>query len=78
MGRQELQVAERAGVQIPSGCNSGSCGICEVAVYKYRAGQDASAEAVVRSCIARVPPGYTRIKVDLMDDPLWGSDGWDT
>ncbi len=101
------QVAERAGVNIPSGCNSGSCGTCEacnfrclpfflakallsqrfgthssplsqVAVYKYAAGAEAGAEAVVRACIARVPPGYTRLVVDVLDDPLWGADGWDT
>ena len=47
-------------------------------MHKYAAGQEAGAEAVVRSCIARVPPGYDRIEVDLLDDPMWGSDGWDT
>ena len=50
----------------------------QVAVYKCAAGQELGAEAVVRSCIARVPPGYARIEVDLLDDPMWGSDGWDT
>ena len=47
-------------------------------MYKYSAGQGAGAEAVVRSCIARVPPGYARIEVDVLDDPMRGSDGWDT
>ncbi len=49
-----------------------------MAVYKYAAGAEAGAEAVVRACIARVPPGYTRLEVDMLDDPLWGADGWDT
>jgi len=52
--------------------------LSQVAVYKYAAGAEAGAEAVVRACIARVPPGYARLEVDVLDDPLWGADGWDT
>ncbi len=35
--------------------------------------------AVVRACIARLPPGYERIEIEsLQDDQIWGLDGFDT
>lgn len=50
----------------------------QVAVYKYLPGEGECVESVVRACIAGVPPGYSRIEVDVLDDPIWGADGWDT
>lgn len=49
----------------------------EVRKVKQGGGSDA-APAVIRSCIARVPPGYERIEISQMSDSIWGSDGWDT
>ena len=37
-----------------------------------------SGKSVIRSCIAKLPPGYERIDVSLMDDGIWGVDGFDT
>lgn len=52
-------------------------------VYKYTgdAEQDkaaATSTAVVRACITKVPPGYSRIEVAQMEDAIWGLDGFDT
>lgn len=33
---------------------------------------------VVRACITKVPPGYSRIEISQLSDSIWGSDGWDT
>lgn len=57
--------------------------MCEVEVYKYTgdAALDdsaGSAPAVVRACITKVPPGYSRIEVAAMEDAIWGLDGFDT
>lgn len=56
----------------------------QVEVYKYT-GDEAhdkaaalSPGAVVRACISKVPPGYSRIEVASMDDAIWGLDGFDT
>jgi xanthine dehydrogenase iron-sulfur cluster and FAD-binding subunit A len=66
-------------VYIPTGCLSGSCGICEVEVAKL---VDSSASdpspAVIRACIAKVPPGYAELRVKNMEDAIWGQDGFDT
>lgn len=122
-------MAERAGVHIDTGCNTGSCGICEVnclqpvldrdpdlcsqfsqrtdtvspasvpkkvaprsssldstalvqvEVRTVQAGgvsSSSEAPAVVRACIAKVPPGYERMEVSQLSDSIWGSDRWDT
>ncbi|GBF91515.1 hypothetical protein Rsub_04255 [Raphidocelis subcapitata] len=78
-----MEVAERCGITIPGGCYSGNCGICEVEVRKFAAGAAAGAPrppaAVVRACVARLPPGYERVEIEaLPDDQLWGLDGFDT
>jgi ferredoxin len=83
-----MEVAAAAGVEIPGGCYSGSCGICEVDVFKISGDGSGSggsgsgssgAGAVVRACVARLPPGYARVEVDaLPDDTIWGLDGFDT
>ena len=44
---------------------------------KIGGGSD-GAPVVVRSCVAGVPPGYDRVEVDLMEDAIWGVDGYDT
>jgi len=81
------QVAERCGITIPGGCYSGNCGICEVEVTKFSdaaaaaaaAGSSSSKGAVVRACVARLPPGYARVEIEsLQDDAIWGLDGFDT
>jgi hypothetical protein len=55
----------------------------QVEVRKYSAGAAAGAPpppgAVVRACVARLPPSYERVEIEgLPDDQLWGLDGFDT
>ena len=73
-------MAVAAGVDLTVGCCTGSCGICEVEVRKLQAGEARAdaAPAVVRTCIAGVPPGYARLEIDMLDDQIWGVDGFDT
>jgi ferredoxin len=70
-----MDVAASVGVDIPAGCHSGSCGLCECEVTA--AGSASS--TVVRACVAVVPAGVAALRVDpLPDDAVWGQDGWDT
>ncbi|KAK9814771.1 hypothetical protein WJX72_011233 [[Myrmecia] bisecta] len=77
-GTNIVQVAHECGVTIATGCSSGSCGICEVEVYKYDEHNANPSPALVRACIAAIPRGYTRLEIDEVSDPIWGGDGWDT
>ncbi|NDJ17141.1 2Fe-2S iron-sulfur cluster-binding protein [Myxacorys almedinensis] len=62
VGEPLLQVADRAGVSIPTGCLMGSCHACEVEI---------DGEASVCSCISSVPPGRDKLTVNLFFDPTW-------
>ena len=62
VGEPLLQVSQRAGVDIPTGCLSGACHACEVEII----GQD-----VVCACISGVPAGHLEIVIALYDDPAW-------
>ncbi len=61
-GEPLLQVAERAGISIPTGCLMGSCHACEVELEDGR---------VICSCISAVPPDCTDLTINLMVDPTW-------
>jgi ferredoxin len=60
-GEPLLNVAERAGIDIPTGCLMGSCYACEVEID----GEP------VRACLATVPPGEATLNVRCYDDPVW-------
>ncbi|KAF6266426.1 hypothetical protein COO60DRAFT_452880 [Scenedesmus sp. NREL 46B-D3] len=82
-GEDLVDVAQRGGVAIPTGCWQGNCGVCEVEVFKYSGDADkdssaGSSPAVVRACITKLPPGYSRVEVAQMQDAIWGLDGFDT
>jgi ferredoxin len=64
-GESWLAVAERAGIEIPTGCLSGSCGACEVDVMS-----DDQVETC-RTCISTVPSGHSNLTVQLFEDPTW-------
>ena len=54
--------AEKAGLEIPTGCLTGSCGACEIDVN----GQ------TVRACISDIKSNKKGIlKVSLTTDPFW-------
>ena len=54
--------AEKAGLEIPTGCLTGSCGACEI---------DVNGETV-RACISNIKSNKKRfLKVSLTTDPFW-------
>ncbi|MGB3533257.1 MAG: 2Fe-2S iron-sulfur cluster-binding protein [Microcoleaceae cyanobacterium] len=61
-GEPMLEVAERAGVSIPTGCLMGSCHACEVEI---------NGKETICACISGVPDGYEEITVNLYVDPAW-------
>jgi hypothetical protein len=57
--------------------------LLQVEVYKYTGDADrdssaGSSPAVVRACVTKLPPGYSRVEVAQMQDAIWGLDGFDT
>jgi ferredoxin len=62
VGEGLLQVADRAGVMIPTGCLMGSCHACEVEI------EDGEA---ICACISAVPPGLDEMTINLFVDPTW-------
>ena len=63
VGEPLLQVAERAGVNIPTGCLMGSCHACEVEI-------DGETDPIC-ACITAVPPGQSTLTINLYVDPTW-------
>ncbi|HEY9747078.1 MAG TPA: 2Fe-2S iron-sulfur cluster-binding protein [Allocoleopsis sp.] len=61
-GESLLEVADRAGVDIPTGCLMGSCHACEVEIDDGE---------TVRSCISAIPPGRSHLTIQLFSDPSW-------
>ena len=53
--------AERAGLEIPTGCLTGSCGACEI---------DVNGETV-RACISKIKNNKCTLQVSLITDPFW-------
>ena len=62
VGEPILDVSERAGVSIPTGCLMGSCDACEVEI------EDGP---TICSCITGVPPGREKLTINLYSDPTW-------
>lgn len=61
-GEPLLDVAERAGVMIPTGCLMGSCCACEVEVEGGN---------TIRACITAIPSYLSELKIHLFVDPTW-------
>ena len=61
-GEALLDVADRAGVSIPTGCLMGSCHACTVEV---------GGGHIIRACITAVPPGREEWTIQLFSDPTW-------
>ena len=61
-GDDWFSTAEKAGLEIPSGCLTGSCGACEI---------DVNGETV-RACISNIKSKKKcSLKVSLTTDPFW-------
>ena len=62
-GEDWFSAAEKAGLEIPTGCLTGSCGACEI---------DVNGETV-RACISKIESKRkSPLKVSLTTDPFWG------
>lgn len=62
VGEALLDVADRAGVMIPTGCLMGTCHACEVEIEEGN---------TIRACITAVPPGKEELTINLYFDPTW-------
>ncbi|MGH1393779.1 MAG: 2Fe-2S iron-sulfur cluster-binding protein [Trichormus sp.] len=62
VGEPLLDVAERAGVFIPTGCLMGTCHACTVEL------DDGD---TIRACITSVPPQDEELTIHLFSDPTW-------
>lgn len=61
-GETLLEVAERAGIMIPTGCLMGTCHACEVEIHEGN---------IVCACITGVPSYCQELTVNLWTDPTW-------
>lgn len=61
-GEPILQVAERAGVFIATGCLMGSCHACEVELDDTE---------VICACISSIPGDKSELTVNIYEDPTW-------
>lgn len=61
-GEPLLQVAERAGLSIPTGCYMGSCHACEVEL------EDGE---IICACISSIPDDQSHLTINLFVDPTW-------
>ncbi len=61
-GEPLLNVAERAGVFIPTGCMMGSCHACEV---------ELADGSPICACLSSVPLGVKNFDIILNYDPVW-------
>ena len=63
-GDDWVSTAEKAGLEIPSGCLTGSCGACEI---------DVNGETI-RACVSDIKSNKKSIlEVSLTTDPFWES-----
>jgi ferredoxin len=63
-GDDWFSTAEKAGLEIPTGCLTGSCGACEI---------DVNGETI-RACISNIKSNKkSLLEVSLTTDPFWGS-----
>ena len=61
-GEDWFSTAEKAGLEIPTGCLTGSCGACEI---------DVNGETV-RACISNIESKKkSQLNISLTTDPFW-------
>lgn len=61
-GEPLLEVVERAGLSIPTGCLMGHCHACEVEIDDGH---------VICACITAVPAGKKEMTINIAFDPVW-------
>lgn len=61
-GQPLLEVAEKSGVFIPTGCLMGSCHACEVQL------EDGTS---ILACLSAVPGDQPSLTINLYSDPVW-------
>lgn len=61
-GESILEVANRAGVFIATGCLMGSCHACEV---------ELDDEEAVCACISCIPGDRSELMINVYEDPTW-------
>ena len=63
-GDDWFSIAEKVGLEIPTGCLTGSCGACEI---------DVNGETV-RACISNIQSNKAcSLSVSITTDPFWGN-----
>lgn len=62
VGEPLLTVAQRAGIEIPTGCLMGTCHACEV---------ELADGTPICACITAVPPAPDPLEINLYADPAW-------
>ena len=61
-GDDWFSTAEKAGLEIPSGCLTGSCGACEIDVNGH----------TIRACVSEIKSNKKfLLNVSLTTDPFW-------
>ena len=61
-GDDWFSTAEKAGLEIPTGCLTGSCGACEIDVNRE----------TVRACVSNIKGNKKNVlNVSLTTDPFW-------
>ncbi len=61
-GDDWFSIAKEAGMKIPTGCLTGSCGACEI---------DVNGETI-RPCVCNIEFSKTsRLDIELTSDPFW-------
>tara|TARA_Y100000991_G_C21953743_1_gene341033 strand:+ start:395 stop:646 length:252 start_codon:yes stop_codon:yes gene_type:complete len=62
-GDDWFYIAQKAGLEIPTGCLTGSCGACEI---------DVNGETI-RACISNIKKyKESSLRVSFTTDPFWG------
>tara|TARA_B100000886_G_C20407210_1_gene485369 strand:+ start:1228 stop:1473 length:246 start_codon:yes stop_codon:yes gene_type:complete len=61
-GDDWFSMAKKVGLEIPTGCLTGSCGACEIEVNGE----------IIRPCISDIKnkKGFS-LKIEFMNDPFW-------
>ena len=62
VGEPLLDVADRAGVSIPTGCLMGTCHACTVELDDGE---------IIRACLTPVPEDKEELTIHLFSDPTW-------